>query len=188
MSEVDFCDIIEKLNLEHDEALTENAKLRKENEELKQYIKDFAKQENDFMNEIWCSVIYLENLHGEYYEPWIGRYTFGCGISNISKVAVVNSLVSLRSLTLGSIISFHKSRMIKRDWKVLKPLEEQFHKSIENLKDFLYQDHSDLVRGDLSQEKYYEKSFEILQDHIPPDVKIQLTSKQSKKSFKIFKF
>ncbi len=187
-SEVQFCDIIEKLNLEHDEALTENAKLKKENEQLKQFIKDSAKKENDFMNEIWCSVMDLEKLHNEYYEPWIGNNTFGCGISNRTKVCVVNSLVSLRALTLGSIISFHKSRMIKRDWKVLKPLEEQFHKSITNLKDFLYCDRTDLATGDLSLEKYYEKSFEILQDYIKSDVKIELTNKQSKKSFKIFKF
>ncbi len=31
-----FCDIIEKLNIEHDEALTENAKLRDENKKLKE--------------------------------------------------------------------------------------------------------------------------------------------------------
>jgi len=45
-----------------------------------------------------------------------------------------------------------------------------------------------LATGDLSLEKYYEKSFEILQDYIKSDVKIELTNKQSKKSFKIFKF
>ena len=185
-SEVQFCDIIEKLNLEHDEALTENAKLKKENEQLKQFIKDFANKENDFMNEIWCSVMDLEKLHHDYYEPWIGNYTFGCSISRRTKVCVVNSLISLKALTLGSIKTFHQSRMFKRDWKVLKPIEKEYYKSINNLKDFLYFDRTRLETED-KLEKYYEKCFDTLKHNIESDVKQELKNTESKKSFKIVK-
>ncbi len=188
MSEVDFCDMIEKLNQEHDEALTENAKLRKENEEIKRLLINKSEEDNDFLNDLWCAVMDLQELHQEFFEPWIGRFKFNVCSSGRTKVELVNSLLNLKASTLGSIVSFHKSRMPVRNHKKLKPLEEEIGESLDCLKDFLYEDRKQLDTNDKRNE-YYKKCFDTLTNldydfWKGPNI---LKNIPSKKSFKIFK-
>ena len=60
-SEIQFYDIIEKLNIEHDEALTENAKLKDENKKLKEKNEELV-SENE---EVWGKWEVLNEEHEE---------------------------------------------------------------------------------------------------------------------------
>ena len=56
-SEIQFYDIIEKLNIEHDEALTENAKLKEENAKLKDENKKLSEDYSKYFMECCSSDI-----------------------------------------------------------------------------------------------------------------------------------